>query len=97
MLAVQQHDIEANPLSIIPTIGRYLGRGWLNLFLGAGISSPFGFPEWAELIARIIGKPTDKATLDSLNTMSDKDLARLVDPFDDATIVFARKVYDALL
>jgi hypothetical protein len=77
-------------------IGRLLGNSSLRLFLGAGVSSGFGLPEWKMLIARILGRDADKAYVASLDTQSVTDLRRLLDDADDQSETYVRSVHGAL-
>jgi len=66
------------------------------LFLGAGVSSGFGLPEWKLLVARILGRDGDAQFLSALSGMSDKDMAKLINDVDDGSDTYVRKVHDAL-
>jgi hypothetical protein len=91
-----QQEIEANPLVIIPQIGDCLRHGWLNLFLGAGVSKPFGLPMWHELVASILDRGNDAIFIKQLESKSDKELGKLVDSCDDGTSAYVEKVWRAL-
>ncbi len=89
-------DYERNPLLATDTIGKLLGLGCLNLFLGAGISKGFGLPNWLMLVARILGRGTDVPFLEELEKKSSLDLGRSIDPFDTKDLPYLKKVHDAL-
>ena len=77
-------------------VAGFLADGTLQLFLGAGVSKGFGLPGWHRLVAGILGKADDVAFVDSLKPKSDKDLGKLIDPIDDGTIEYQKKVHAAL-
>jgi hypothetical protein len=83
MISVHGHsDYLTNPLLATNEIGRQLGAGCLNLFLGAGVSSGFGLPGWYDLVARILGRDGDIAFIDELKKKSNKDLQKAIDDVD---------------
>ena len=82
MASFSHRDYTSNPFLATPAIGQFLRTGCLNLFLGAGVSKGFGLPEWTLLVARILGKGGDAAYVGGLSKLSDKELAKLVDPMD---------------
>lgn len=89
-------DYQANPFLATDELGRLLRSGSLRLFLGAGVSSGFGLPEWRALIARVLGREADEAFVASLGTMSEKAQATLIDPVDDGSPQYVRLVQEAL-
>src|SRR2546422_8189421 len=91
-------DYEADPFLATAVVGQLLGNGCLNLFLGSGVSAGFGLPEWARLVARILGRGDDTAYLAELRTKSDKEMGKLLDQVDDETnkIVYPSAVHRAL-
>jgi hypothetical protein len=89
-------DFKRNPFLATEDIGDILRDGSLMLFLGAGVSSGFGLPSWANLIARLLGREADGAYVKKLKGMSDKELARLVDKLDDSSKSYLDKVREAL-
>ncbi len=91
-------DYEAEPFLATGAIGNLLRRGCLNLFLGSGVSAGFGLPEWARLVARLLGRGDDDAYLAELRTKSDKDMGKLLDTIDDETrkVAYLSAVHKAL-
>jgi hypothetical protein len=89
-------DYERNPFLATREIGRELNGGSLTLFLGAGVSSGFGLPDWPTLVARILGRGSDASYVGELHTKNDTDLARLIDAVDDGTEAYVDKVHGAL-
>ena len=47
-------SIAQNPQSFITLIQQRLTEGNLSLFLGAGLSKPFGLPTWGELVNKLL-------------------------------------------
>lgn len=90
------NDYLKDPFLAVDRIGALLRDGVLRLFLGAGVSSGFGLPEWKTLIARVLSRDTDKDFLDSLPDRTPTDLTKLVDDVDDASDEYVRKVHEAL-
>jgi hypothetical protein len=88
-------DYLDDPFLATDEIGNFLRSSALRLFLGAGASKGFGLPEWKMLIARVLGKDMDAnfvADLDATIT----DLRRLIDPVDDGSKEYVRRVQKAL-
>jgi hypothetical protein len=89
-------DYKRNPFFATEEIGKLLSNGCLNLFLGSGISQGFGLPEWARLIARVIGRGDDDAYVAKIRSQSLLEQLKLIDPVDTADEDYHEKVYKAL-
>lgn len=89
-------DYVDKPFLATAAIGGLLATGRLNLFLGSGVSSGFGLPDWALLIARLLGKGTEVEYVEQLRAKSDAELMAHVDTVDDGTELYASKVHAAL-
>jgi len=89
-------DYERDPFLAVGDIARLLHAGSLMLFLGSGVSSGFGLPQWAELVARILEKVDDDEFVEDLEGKSDQDMAKLIDDVDDGSEAYVEKVYNAL-
>ena len=76
-------DYKENPFLATEDIACLLRAGVLNLFLGAGVSQGFGLPKWTELVARIVGRGSDRKYLKDLGKKSDKEIAKLLNEVDD--------------
>jgi SIR2-like domain len=60
MANMNMPDSWQNEASLIEYLASQLIAGRLGLFLGAGVSKPFGLPDWGELVSRIavaVGEP----------------------------------------
>jgi hypothetical protein len=73
-------DYKANPFLATKAISALLRSGGLNLFLGSGVSAGFGLPQWAMLVARILGR---EAEIDEFKKKTDKEMAKLLNEVDD--------------
>lgn len=89
-------DYLKKPFLVTYELGRLLNISALRLFLGAGVSSGFGLPEWKLLIARILGEDTNPTFVAGLGNKSITDLRRLLDPVDDRSPQYVDKVHYAL-
>ena len=89
-------DYKREPFLATDDIGRFLNNGCLNLFLGAGISKGFGLPEWALLIARVLGKDNDAAYVDEVRAKGPLEQLKLIDSVDDGSPEYHEKVHKAL-
>jgi hypothetical protein len=91
-------DYKANPLLATAGLGNLLRASALNLFLGSGVSTGFGLPPWALLVARILGRGNDAAYLEALEKKNDKELAKLLNEVDDENqrIEYLSAVHKAL-
>lgn len=89
-------DYLSDPFRATIELGRLLANSSLRLFLGAGVSSGFGLPEWREFIARVLGKDGDAAFMAELNSTPMVDLRRHLDPVDDGTSKYFNAVHEAL-
>src|SRR5688500_9356443 len=87
------HDYANDPLRAIEAVGRLLAMGSLRLFLGAGVSAGFGLPEWKLLVARVLGRDGDPAFVAGLSSTG---LGRLLDPVDDGSEAYYKRVHEAL-
>jgi hypothetical protein len=87
-------DFREDPYLATAIIARQLAKGRLNLFLGAGVSAGFGLPNWTKLVARVLDHEDDYST--QLDQMSEPDVAKLLDPLDDASSKYQEKVHRAL-
>jgi hypothetical protein len=85
-----------DPFLAVERIGSLLGEGVLRLFLGAGVSSGFGLPQWKILIARVLSRDTDRDFLDRLPSKAPTDLTKLIDDIDDGSQKYVRRVHEAL-
>lgn len=94
-MASADHFVE-RPFLAADEIGDLLCRGSLSLFLGAGVSSGFGLPEWALLVARLLCAHPDSEFVNTLRAESDRQVSRRVDPLDTKDHAFALKVHSAL-
>ena len=80
--------------SLTKYLGHQLFRGRLALILGAGISKPFGLPEWDDLISKLFEKKGDTKP-------ADKTAAQLAEffrlkYFEDDSEGFKTAVHEAL-
>lgn len=89
-------DYAEDPFLAVERIGSLLSGGVLRLFLGAGVSSGFGLPQWKMLIARVLSRDTDRDFLGSLPSKSPTDLTKLIDDIDDGSQQYVMKVHEAL-
>ncbi len=89
-------DYAVDPFLAVERIGALLGDGVLTLFMGAGVSSGFGLPEWRTLIARVLSRDTDKDFLDSLPSRTPAELIKLIDAIDDGSQKYVTKIHEAL-
>lgn len=89
-------DYERKPMLATEKLGSLLREGCLALFLGAGVSSGFGLPEWKALVARVVDKEDDAEFVKTLASMGEREQARLIDEVDDGTVGYATRVYKAL-
>ncbi len=89
-------DFKRNPLLAVEDISILLHRGALMLFLGSGVSSGFGLPSWAHLVAKVVGKGDDVGFVQSLAGKTDKEMARLIDNEDDGSKDYIDGVHNAL-
>jgi hypothetical protein len=89
-------DLAKKPSRAIRELGGHLKNSALRLFLGAGVSSGFGLPEWTMLIAGVLGRHTDDAFIESLRSMSTSQLGGLLDTMDDGSESYVRGVHGAL-
>ena len=89
-------DYLKDPVLAVDRIGSLLRDGVLRLFLGAGVSSGFGLPQWKTLIARVLSRDTDKGFMKSLHSLTPTDLTKLVDDIDDGSEKYIRGVHEAL-
>lgn len=97
MSAIYSHkDYLTDPFRATIELGRLLANSSLRLFLGAGVSSGFGLPEWREFIARVLGKDGDAAFMAKLNNTPIADLRRLLDPVDDGKTKYFKAIHGAL-
>jgi SIR2-like domain len=89
-------DYIADPFLATIALGQLLGSSSLRLFLGAGVSSGFGLPEWKMLTSRVLGKDTDTTFMANLDGESVEELRRLLDTVDDGSETYVCRVHDAL-
>jgi hypothetical protein len=89
-------DYVKDPFLAVDRIGPLLRDGVLRLFLGAGVSSGFGLPQWKILIARVLSRDKDKKFLKSLPGQAPTDLTKLVNDIDDGSERYVRRVHEAL-
>lgn len=90
------NDYETDPYLAIRELGELLRNSALRLFLGAGVSSGFGLPEWKMLIAGVLGRHEDGVFVADLDTKSSAELAGLLDTVDDGSETYIRKIHAAL-
>jgi len=89
-------DFAENPFLAAKDIGALLSESSMRLFLGAGVSSGFGLPEWRMLIAKVLGKDGDRDYVKRMPSKSVQDLREEVDEIDSNDEEFRRKVHHAL-
>jgi hypothetical protein len=89
-------DYVKDPFRAVGDIATLLYSSSLMLFLGSGVSSGFGLPQWALMAARLLGRDKDTSFVDELSLKDDKQIAKLIDPIDDESEKYVTKVYDAL-
>lgn len=94
--AYDYSDYVAEPFLATHELGDLLRTSSLRLFLGAGVSSGFGLPEWAQLIARILGRDDDLDFVATLKSKTIPELRRLLDPIDNKTTEYHQRVHEAL-
>lgn len=95
-LLYSHKDYERDPFLATAEIGRMLASGSLRLFLGAGVSAAFGLPEWKLLVARLLERESDASFMADLASRSSSELGRLLDPLDDGSTDYYRRVHEAL-
>lgn len=90
------NDYVADPFLATYDLGHLLGTSSLRLFLGAGVSSGFGLPEWTRLIARVLGRDDSPDSVLDLKNKSLTDQRRMLDPLDNGTPEYFGRVHAAL-
>lgn len=96
MVVYSCDDYVEDPFLATGKLSELLRTGSLRLFLGAGVSSGFGLPEWKVLVARVLARENDVDFFTKLAAMSAKEQAKLIDELDDESLKYINLVRSAL-
>src|SRR5688572_20544601 len=82
-----------NEAELVDYLGKQLSLGRIALFLGAGVSIPFGLPSWKELVRRLYRQ--HKERLPKVDTKRQVEQLRLLH-YQDRHSAFLDAVQSAL-